>query len=220
MIKSFFGWRAVPLAATLASFLMTFAAGPAQAASNSSTPVLPTKLAGLATVDTSMCFDQAFVQPFAAFNDNGFYTLMPGESADDFNGAGWTLSNGASIETTTLDDGATGQVLDLPGGSAAVSPLMCVRSNYPTARTMIRDAASGAGVQVYVSYAGTNTWEQPKTAGKVHGKSTAWTLSDSFNLQPYKVWTGWEVVRFGLVATGNHSEYQLYNLYVDPHMFK
>jgi hypothetical protein len=167
-----------------------------------------------------MCIAPAFLQPFAAFGDDGFYTLMPGESADNFDGTGWSLNGGARIVTTTLEDHSIGQVLDLPSGSSAVSPLMCVRSNYPTARTMIRDAASAAGVQVYVSYVGTNTWEQPKNTGKVHGKSTAWTLSDSFNLQPYHDWMGWEVVRFGFVATGNNADYQLYNLYVDPHLRK
>ena len=167
-----------------------------------------------------MCNAQAFLQPFTAFGDNGFYTLMPGESADNFDGTGWTLAGGAQTVTTTLDDGSTGQVLDLPSGSSAVSPLMCVRSNYPTARTMIRDLDGAPGVQVYDSYAGTKTWEKPRNSGKLHGKSRAWTLSDNFNLQPYHVWPGWEVVRFAFVATGNNAEYQLYNLYVDPHLRK
>jgi hypothetical protein len=216
VIKSFFGWRSVLFATVVAAF----SAGPAQAASSGSPPPLPAKLAGLATVDTSMCTTQAFLQPFTAFKDNGFYTLMPGESADDFDGTGWTLNGGARTVTTALNDGSTGPVLDLPGGSSAVSPLMCVRSNYPTARTMIRDLNSASGIHVYVSYAGTNTWEEPHNAGKLHGKSSAWSLSDNFNLQPYRVWNGWEVVRFGFVATGNNAEYQLYNLYVDPHLRK
>jgi hypothetical protein len=215
MLRSFFSWRSLATATVLAAFT----AAPAQAAS-SSTPVLPTRLAGLATVDTSMCADQAFLQPFTQFGDNGFYTLMPGESADNFDGTGWTLGRDAQVASTTLDDGSTGQVLDLPAGSYAVSPPMCVRSNYRTARTMIRDASSASGVQVYVSYAGTKTWDTPKTTGRLHGKSSAWTLSDSFDLQPYRAWPGWEVVQFGFVATGNHGDYQLYNLYVDPHMRK
>ncbi len=215
MLKSFFSWRSVAAATLLAAFTAT----PAQAAS-SSAPSLPTKLAGLATVDTSMCTDHGFLQPFAQFGDAGFYTLMPGESADNFDGTGWTLGNGAQTVTTALADGSSGHTLDLPAGSSAVSPLMCVRSNYPTARAMIRDLGSASGVQVYVSYAGTNTWEMPRNAGKLKGKSSAWTLSDSFNLQPYQDWGGWEVVRFGFVATGNHGDYQLYNLYVDPHMRK
>jgi hypothetical protein len=43
-------------------------------------------------------------------------------------------------------------VLDLPAGSTAVSPAMCVQSDYPTARTMVRDVAEGQPVSLFATY--------------------------------------------------------------------
>ncbi len=239
MIKTPLGWRsalaALAVAATAAAPAQAkpassaAAAAPAQAkpassaAASAGSAQTKTKLAqGLAGVDTSSCAEAAFSQPFRSFGDSGFYTLAPGQGVDDFAGVGWTLSDGASIETTTLDDGATGPVLTLPAGSSAVSPLMCVSSNYPTARAMIRDFARGGGVQFAVSYEGTKTWVAPQNTGNVHGtapgNSTAWSLSHPFNLQPYHT-AGWQIVRFRFTAP-KQGEFQLYNLFVDPHMLR
>src|SRR5947209_15603384 len=80
-------------------------------------------------VDTSACTDPMLSQPFASAHDNRLYTLVPGESSGSFDGTGWQLSGGAQIVTTTLADGLTGTVLDLPSGATAVSPTMCVPSD-------------------------------------------------------------------------------------------
>jgi hypothetical protein len=175
---------------------------------------------GTSTVDTSKCAQASFSQPFAPFGDFGFYTLMPGQAVDNFAGTGWTLTGGASIATAKLRDGSTGSVLNLPGGSSATSPLMCVSSNYPTARTMIRDVKGSSGVQFYVSYQGTKTWVKPRNTGLVHGNSKAWTLSHRFYLQPNRHTVGWQIVRFRLSAARHRGDYQLYNIYVDPHMWR
>jgi hypothetical protein len=140
---------------------------------------------------------------------------MPGETAGNFNGSGWTLSGGAKIVATTLANGATGSVLDLPSGSKAVSPTICVTSDYPRARTMVRDVAGSEGVYFNVSYEGTNTWNNPKNTGQVHGSGTAWTLSTPVNLQPYNT-LGWQPMRITLIPGGKTSEFQLYDLYIDP----
>jgi hypothetical protein len=180
-----------------------FAAVPAQAAT--------------ASVDTSMCSAPELSQPFLSANDSNWYTLAPGESPDNFDGAGWGLSGGAQIITTTLSDGSTGSVLDLPSGSKAVSPTICVTSEYPTARTMVRNVAGSEGVFFYVSYDGTNTWNNPKNTGQVHGSNTAWTLATPVNLQPYNV-SGWQPMRITLIPGGKTSVFQVYDLYVDPRM--
>jgi len=168
-----------------------------------------------ASIDTSGCAQPAVSQPFASFGDHNDYTLMPGESTDSFNGTGWTLTGGASLKPTTLADGQTGQVLDLPSGSAAMSPTICVSTDYPTARTEVRNVVGGEGVQFYVSYDGTNTWDKPKNTGQFHGQHNDWSLSDNINLQPGGS-TSWELVRFMLVPGGKTSDFQVYNFYVDP----
>ena len=161
------------------------------------------------------CAAPPFSQPFLSLNDANFYTLAPGETPDSFNGAGWTLSGGARIATTKLADGTTGTVLDLPSGSKAVSPVMCVTSQFPVARAVIRDVVGSEGVFFNVSYLGTNTANTPKNTGQVHGQQTSWTLSDPVNLQPNNT-PGWQQVRFTLVPGGKTSDFQLYNFYVDP----
>jgi hypothetical protein len=174
-------------------------------------------LASTTTVNTSSCPAPTLSQPFLSVGDSNWYTLTPGQSADNFGGDGWTLSGGAQIETTQLADGTTGQVLDLPSGSEAVSPVMCVDDGYQTARTEVRDVVGSEGVFFYVSYEGTETWTKPKNTGQVHGQQTSWTLSDPVNVQPSNT-SGWQLVRFTFVAGGKTSDFQIYNFWVDPRM--
>jgi len=183
--------------------LLVFGAASAQAATS------PAK-------ETSQCTEPTLTQPFLYAGDSNYYVLAPGQSPGNFEETGWTLSGGASIKTTTLANGSTGYVLDLPSGSKAVSPSFCVTSLYPTARTLVRDLAGSQGVYLNVSYEGTTTWNKPKNTGQVHGSGTAWTLSTPVTLQPENV-TGWQVLRLTLVPGGPKSDFQLYNLYIDPY---
>ena len=90
-------------------------------------------------------------------------------------------------------------VLDLPSGSKAVSPTICVTSSYPTARTMVRNVIGAEGVFFYVSYAGTKTWATPR---RTRVRSTAAArpgrLSTPVNLQPYN--------SLGLAADADHID--------------
>lgn len=167
-------------------------------------------------LDTSSCTDPLLSQPFASTHDNNWYTLAPGEGADNFDGTGWILSGGATITTTTLADGSVGTVLNLPSGARAESPLMCVTAAYPSARAEVRDVVGSEGVFFYVSYEGSNTWAVPRNTGQMHGNQTAWTLANPVNVQPAGG-IGWQPVRFTFVAGGKTSDFQVYNFYVDPH---
>ncbi len=59
--------------------------------------------------------------------------------------------------------------------------------------------------------------EQPAEHGQVHGQQTAWTLSDPVNIQPNKT-SGWQPVQITLIPGGNHSDFQVYDLDLDPRM--
>jgi hypothetical protein len=169
--------------------------------------------------DTSTCEAPVLSQPFLYANDSNYYKLAPGQSSGSFDGKGWVLSGGAKIKQTKLENGKPGPALDLPSGSQAVSPTFCVSSEYPTARTMVRNVVGSEGVFFYVSYGGTNTWEAPKNTGQVHGDHSEWTLSDPVNMQPENI-VGWQLVRITLVAGGNPSnpsDFQVNNLYIDPY---
>jgi hypothetical protein len=117
--------------------------------------------ASASVFDPSTCSAQPESQAFLTWGDDNWYTPVPGQGADGFDGTGWTLSGGAQIATTTLADGSTGQVLDLPSGSSAISPVACVTSDFPKARTMIRDVAGNDNVSYSVSYAESDAWSAP-----------------------------------------------------------
>jgi hypothetical protein len=169
-------------------------------------------------VDTSWCQDPLLSQPFASIGDPNLYTLAPGESADDFAGTGWTLSGGAKIVPTTLADGRVGSVLDLPTGGSATSPLMCVASDYPSGRAMVRNVTGSAGASFSVAYEGTHSETRPKVSGVLHGNGGSWSVSKPVSLSPDHGVSGWQPVRFGLTTTAARTEVQVYNLYLDPHM--
>src|SRR5690348_11253139 len=147
-----------------------------------------------ATLDTSCTApSNALSQPFAQIGDSHWYTLAPG---GDYNAAaGWTLSGGAALVTTAQQDGTTGGVLDLPSTATAVSPVMCITSDYPTSRLWVRNIKGSEGVFVYVSYYVNGKWTNPKNTGQFHGDHSAWTLSNPTNVQPSGV-SGWQPVRF------------------------
>lgn len=173
-------------------------------------------LATTAVAAHAACVEPALTQPFLSWNDQRFYTLAPGQEVGDFTGNGWALSGGATIVTAPMADGATRRVLDLPSGSRAVSPTMCVSSAYPIARMQVRNVVGAEGVYFHVSYLNTKTWDKPKNTGQVHGTGKAWTLSGAVNLQPYKT-AGWQQVRFTFIPGGTKSDFQLYDFYVDPY---
>jgi len=176
----------------------------------------PPAQAEMSYAGISTCSAPELTQPFLYADDSSYYMLAPGQSADNFEGGGWTLTGGASIKQSTLADGGSGAVLNLPSGSKAVSPAFCVTNEYPTARALVRNVVGSEGVYFNVSYEGTKSWTTPKNTGQVHGNGTAWTLATPVNMQPGKV-AGWQVVRLTLVPGGKTSDFQLYDLYIDPY---
>ena len=205
MQRHFITERRTALIGVLTAAVLAVGAIPASA-----NPVRPLPAA------TAACPTPQFSQLLLAAGDANWYTLAPGEAIDNFTAQGWTLTGGAKIVTTTLADGQTGSVLDLPSSSQAVSPAMCVDSSYPTARSMVRNILGNDSIAIGVSYIGTKMEASPKNRGTVRGGgAAAWTLSDAVKIHPGNV-AGWQQVRFTFAAGGQSSELQLYNFYVDP----
>ncbi|MGN6867881.1 MAG: hypothetical protein ACTHMY_05685 [Solirubrobacteraceae bacterium] len=171
-------------------------------------------------VQTSACSQPSytFTQPFSSFKDANWYTLAPGQSVNSFDGTGWTLSGGASLVTTTLADGSTGTVLDLPAGATAVSPPMCVSAAYPKARAQVRDVVGGNSVRLFVQYTNTPSWLKPIGAGTLAGQ-TQWVNSQPLDLHPGNLY-GWQQEVFTLTGGPKGTDAQVYNFYVDPHSFR
>jgi hypothetical protein len=171
-----------------------------------------------ASIGATDCTAPVFTQPFLDIGDSHQYTLAPGQTVDNFDGTGWTLTDGAQLESATVASGGNGSVLDLPNGSTAVSPQMCVDTTYRAARTMIRDVAGqGGGVRVSVTYKSGKHSQKPSATGNISGNGSDWVASRRFNVKPSHV-TGWQLVRFTFAAQGKDTEFQLSNFYVDPRM--
>lgn len=162
---------------------------------------------------TSTCEGQTFSQPFAALNDFNYYTLVP---QSRFNGPSeaWRLSGGAEIIKATRPDGSTGGVLDMPEGSRAVSPPVCVTLLYPSARVYIRNVEGAAALKVAVAYASTGV--VARVAG-IRGETEGWTASAPFSVLPELGGLGEETRDVRFVFTGKSGDTQLYGLYVDPY---
>jgi hypothetical protein len=143
-----------------------------------------------------------------------WYTLAPGQSENSFDGTGWTLSGGAQLVTTTLADGSTGTVLDLPAGSRAVSPPMCVSADYPSARTQVRDLVGAPSVHLFVQYTNTKSWLKPIAAGTFAGNDQ-WVNSQPLSLHPGNLY-GWQLETFTLTGGDKGTDAEVYNFYVDP----
>jgi hypothetical protein len=187
-----------------AALILGVAAAPSSAASGS-------------TTSSGTCSAGAMSQPFTPFGDSHYYTLAPGGTFDGTAASGWQLSGGASIVQAAQPDGSVRGVLDMPSKSQAVSPVMCITSDYPTSRLWVRNLVGSEGVYFYVSYYVNGAWTSPKNTGQFHGNATAWTLSNPINVQPSSV-TGWQQVRFTFIAGGNTSRFQVNDFWVDPRM--
>jgi hypothetical protein len=182
--------------------------------------VPPVKLApDKVSAELAVCPGQTFSQPFEALKDSNYYTLVEGS---EFNSPeeGWELTGGAQVVPATHPDGTSGSALELPSGSEAVSPPVCVTLLYPTARMWTQTVQGGGAVAVSVAYAGTKTEEAPKGVGQVQGQPNSWTLSKAFNVQPQIAGKAEETrqVRFHFAAGGKNNDYEVYGLYVDPRM--
>ncbi|HEX4034062.1 MAG TPA: hypothetical protein VHX66_06430 [Solirubrobacteraceae bacterium] len=189
---------------TTAGVIAGFAASASAADAATASSALPAA--------TAACAAPSFFQGFSAFHDNDWYTLTPGETTDNFDGGGWTLSGGASIMTTTLADGQTGSVLNLPAGASATSPVMCVTSAYPSAKMIVRDINTPPGVSLGVKYLAGS----PATSANVPGTPNGWSISPPLNLNPANT-PGWQPVQFTITGNPKNSgSYQVYDFYVDP----
>jgi hypothetical protein len=178
-------------------------------------------LAGTATAPApapslSECTHRPLSQTFSAFKDYNFYALAPGGEFEGSTDSSWELTGGATIASAVQQDSSVGGVLDLPSNAQATSPVMCINSDYPTARLWVRNIAGSEGVFFHVSYLNANgTWTKPKNTGQFHGDKNAWRLSNPMNIQPSNR-PGWQQVRFTFLAGGTKSRFQVNDFWVDP----
>ena len=116
-------------------------------------------LAVSAPVAGAACPSQTSSPVFSPWGDLETYTAAP-NSGFEAGAEGWALTGTARLvgdNAGLIADSAMGvNALELPPGSSATSPRICVGVGYPTSRmfgeTLVRNPASGSTLQVEVLY--------------------------------------------------------------------
>ncbi len=163
------------------------------------------------TPDPASCSELNLTQPFIAWGDANLYKIGPGESDDNFDGGGWSLSGGANITTDDLADGSTGQVLDLPAGSQATSPEFCLNPDDPVARTMVRGLGGSSSVTLTVTDAASGSTLSSDWAGAWPW----WRPSRYLQLAPSQDSDG-QMVTFTFTDVDPANDVEVYDFYIDP----
>jgi hypothetical protein len=161
------------------------------------------------------CALPASSQALLAQGDQDSYFLAPGGSFEGDSALNWYLADGARVATVANSDGTTNNVLEIPSGGQAVSPVICVTVDCPHARIFARNVIGGDDVDFGVSYYRDGAWSKWKHTGNAKGKGKDWGLSGKLNIQPEKK-DGYQQVRFAFYGGGKDSLFQVDDLWVDP----
>ena len=104
-------------------------------------------LASSASAASTTCPATTTSTPFASWGDTSSYSLVPGGSFEA-SPTGWTLSGAASRVAGSDPFAITGSLgssaLEIPAGSSAESPFMCVEGTERTYRFMAHSQGAGA----------------------------------------------------------------------------
>jgi hypothetical protein len=133
---------------SIAAVAMT---GSASASSGLLGTSLPTDVLSVA----ANCPSYTYSEPFAQFGDTEDYYLVPGGSFETGT-TPWTLSGGAQVvqgnESYYVNSPTDSQSLDLPPGSSATTPPVCIGAVNPDLRLFAKnDGAAAAGVEVSIN---------------------------------------------------------------------
>jgi hypothetical protein len=140
------GWRATTEGETLNKILNRAVLAATTAAL---LVLVPASTAGAALVETSPCDGAALSQPFARWNDDAFYKLVPG---GDIEGSltGWGFSGGAKVVSGSESFAATGRLgsrsLSIPAGGTVTTPAVCVNAGAPTFRYFVKSSGGLLGL--------------------------------------------------------------------------
>jgi hypothetical protein len=97
--------------------------------------------AGILTKSATDCDAPVNSHPFAQWGDNASYKPV-GDGGFEGGAAGWTLSGGAKVvsgnESYNVSGAGDSRSLELPAGSSATSPTVCVGLSEPTLRYFAR----------------------------------------------------------------------------------
>jgi hypothetical protein len=161
-------------------------------------------------------------QVFSPWGDSSFYVLAP-DGGFEAGGSGWSLNGGAvpveGNEPFHLNDAADAKSLELPAGSSAVSPSICMSIDTPHFRLLARNTGDPTStLRVEATYVLLGLL-RTKTVGTVKAGpnwepsqqlSTVLTLSTVVGtLTP-------SAIQIRITPVGSGGNWQVDDVYVDP----
>lgn len=164
------------------------------------------------------CTTRTTKQAFLQWGDTNQYFAADNGTFESGAG-GWTLSNGSKVVSGQAPWKVNGsnhsKALQLPGGSSATAPFMCVASNEEWLRFFFKDpGVPGASFRIEItvkSGTGTavNTWET--------GSNTAgWRVSPQISLPNLRDANGQQWISVRFLPTNNAATWQLDDVMIDP----
>jgi hypothetical protein len=161
-------------------------------------------------------------KPFAQYGDNATYELAPG-GAFEAGAPGWTLSK-AAVVSDNESQNLTGHSHSLaiePNGSA-VSPHVCVSSQYPSFRFFARQLSGGSNASLKVSVRWlsllgltVNTSAGAVASGSAWGPSPVMKTDGSLPLVGGVV--GILTLEVSLVFQASGGSFAIDDVYIDPY---
>lgn len=166
---------------------------------------------------TTGCPSSAASALLAEFGDSAMYTLLPSSTfADGTNG--WSLTNAELVAGEGVTEGSN--AVEIGPGGAAVSPAVCVSSEYPSFRFFYRKVAGSDSAHLAVRLRWTNRLglEESTSVGSLDSNGE-WTLSPVLELaRALPLWMPGSSlsVRLSFEASG-HSSWAIDDVYIDPY---
>jgi hypothetical protein len=160
----------------------------------------------------------ALSTPFTWWGDPSWYVLAP-DGGLEGGGLGWTRAGGAAVrygnEPFRVGGFFDNKMLDLPAGSSATTPPLCIDASYPTMRFFLSGVSSGGSKLTieayYVDAYGVGGWRKITTMTTAGG----WQVGKIVKL-PEKIQS--PSVQFRFSVSGGFGGYQLDDVYVDPYI--
>jgi hypothetical protein len=168
------------------------------------------------------CPTSASTAALEEYGDSSAYTLLTGASFES-GAPGWTLSNAAVTSDTGVGGGLHSLVIQ-PNGSA-ISPSLCVSTEYPSFRLFVRQVA-GASKQsplnqssLTVSLRWTILGMLPVTTTVATLKpDTTWTLTPVLALaKALPLLTSTQTLTVSVGFQSNDGTYAIDDVYIDPY---
>ena len=174
-------------------------------------------MAGIAAAGE--CSARSTKQAFLQWGDANQYFIVNNGTFESGTG-GWTLAGGPRVVSGQAPwkvNGSThSKALQLPAGSSATAPFMCVASNEEWMRFFYRDpGVPGASIRIEITVKNStgaysvNTWE----AGS---SSAGWKVSSQIGLPNLRDANGEQWISMRFIPTNTPATWQIADVMVDP----